>query len=69
MNTSTRARPAGSDLPALRARVDGQTGPRYWRSLEELAETEEFTALPPPRVPRAGVGVDRPGQPPRASSG
>ena len=30
------------DLPALRAQLDGQTGPRYWRGLEELADTEAF---------------------------
>ncbi len=30
------------DLTALRARLAGESGPRYWRGLEELAETEEF---------------------------
>ena len=30
------------NLAALRARLDGATGPRYWRGLEELSETEEF---------------------------
>jgi molybdopterin-containing oxidoreductase family iron-sulfur binding subunit len=30
------------DLAALRARLDGQTGPRFWRGLEELAGTPEF---------------------------
>ena len=30
------------NLAALRARLDGTTGPRYWRGLEELSETEEF---------------------------
>ncbi len=33
----------GSDFAALSATLDGQTGPRFWRSLEELAATEEFT--------------------------
>ena len=33
----------GPDLSTLRAALDGQTGPRFWRSLEELAETDEFT--------------------------
>jgi MoCo/4Fe-4S cofactor protein with predicted Tat translocation signal len=33
----------GSDFATLRASLDGQTGPRFWRSLEELATTEEFT--------------------------
>ncbi|HMB06970.1 MAG TPA: TAT-variant-translocated molybdopterin oxidoreductase, partial [Isosphaeraceae bacterium] len=32
----------GLDLTALRARLAGERGPRYWRSLEELAETPEF---------------------------
>jgi molybdopterin-containing oxidoreductase family iron-sulfur binding subunit len=32
----------GLDLTALRARLAGQRGPRYWRCLEELAETPEF---------------------------
>ena len=30
------------DVPALRAKLETETGPRFWRSLEELAETEEF---------------------------
>ena len=32
----------GLDLTAVRARLAGQSGARYWRSLEELAETDEF---------------------------
>jgi molybdopterin-containing oxidoreductase family iron-sulfur binding subunit len=30
------------DLAALRERLDKAKGPEYWKSLEELAETEEF---------------------------
>src|SRR5262249_41656723 len=30
------------DLTAVRARLAGEGGARYWRSLEELADTEEF---------------------------
>jgi MoCo/4Fe-4S cofactor protein with predicted Tat translocation signal len=30
------------DLAAIRARLADAQGPRYWQSLEELAETEEF---------------------------
>ena len=41
-STSTRRHADGLDLPALRARLAGEGGPRYWRSLEELAETPEF---------------------------
>ena len=33
---------AGVDLAALRERLENAKGPRYWKSLEELAETEEF---------------------------
>jgi len=32
------------DLSALRAQLDGSSGPEYWRSLEELANTEAFQA-------------------------
>jgi MoCo/4Fe-4S cofactor protein with predicted Tat translocation signal len=31
------------DLSAIRARLAAKQGPTYWRSLEELAETPEFT--------------------------
>lgn len=31
------------DLSAIRARLANKSGPTYWRSLEELAETEAFT--------------------------
>lgn len=30
------------DLTAIRARLAGARGPEYWRSLEEIAETDEF---------------------------
>ena len=33
------------NLPALRARLAGQQGPQFWRSLDELAETPEFVAM------------------------
>ncbi len=36
---------AGLDVEALRARLAGQTGPRFWRSLEELAGTPAFRRL------------------------
>src|SRR5215218_5386267 len=41
MTTSSRESD-GLDLAALRTQLAGQTGARYWRSLDELAETEEF---------------------------
>ena len=39
-NSSSRV-----NLPELRAKIASATGPRYWRSLDELAETEEFQEL------------------------
>src|SRR5688572_8362838 len=30
------------DVPAIRAKLADSRGPKYWRSLEELAETQEF---------------------------
>jgi molybdopterin-containing oxidoreductase family iron-sulfur binding subunit len=34
----------GSSLAALKASLSSREGPRYWRSLDELAETPEFLA-------------------------
>jgi MoCo/4Fe-4S cofactor protein with predicted Tat translocation signal len=31
------------DLDAVRAKLAGKQGPKYWRGLEEIAETEEFS--------------------------
>src|SRR5260221_3677146 len=33
----------GLDLTAVREKLAGKTGQAYWRGLEEVAETEEFT--------------------------
>ncbi|MBX3026020.1 TAT-variant-translocated molybdopterin oxidoreductase [bacterium] len=33
------------DLPALRARLEAQSGKHYWRSLDELADSEEFQSF------------------------
>jgi len=30
------------DIVKLRAKLEGRSGPQYWRSLDELAETPEF---------------------------
>ena len=35
----------GKDWAELRARLGSARGPRYWRSLEEIAETDEFQKL------------------------
>ncbi|SVC34029.1 uncharacterized protein METZ01_LOCUS286883, partial [marine metagenome] len=36
---STSSQP---DLEAIRKRLEDSKGPQYWRSLEELADTDEF---------------------------
>ena len=33
------------DLSKIRARLESAQGPLYWKSLEELADTEEFRAF------------------------
>src|SRR3954468_22040885 len=33
---------SGLDLAGIRAKLNGATGPQYWRSLEEVAGTKEF---------------------------
>jgi molybdopterin-containing oxidoreductase family iron-sulfur binding subunit len=49
----------GLDLAAIRARLAGANGPRSWRSLEELAETEEFRDFLEGEFPsRAGECAD-----------
>ncbi len=53
------------DLSAIRARLAGQKGPAFWRSLEEVAETPEFQAMLHREFPVRGVRVHRPGRPPR----
>src|SRR6195256_1932999 len=35
-------KPDHLDLPSIRARLAGAEGPKFWQSLEELAETEGF---------------------------
>jgi molybdopterin-containing oxidoreductase family iron-sulfur binding subunit len=37
--------PTPFDLDSIRARLASQTGPRFWRSLEEVADTPEFRAF------------------------
>jgi len=45
MTTIQSRKTDGLDLSALRSRLAGQSGSRYWRSLEDLADTEEFRAF------------------------
>ena len=33
------------DLSAIRARLEAAQGQEYWRSLDQLAQTEEFAAM------------------------
>src|SRR5688572_8065579 len=40
------------DLSQIRERLAGQQGKRYWRSLEELAETPEFEEFLQREFPR-----------------
>jgi molybdopterin-containing oxidoreductase family iron-sulfur binding subunit len=46
------------DLPALRAHLETAQGPRFWRSLEELADTEEFRAYLQSEFPQAASATD-----------
>src|SRR5258708_9429751 len=45
------------DLAAIRARLKSVKGKAYWRSLEELAETEEFKALLAREFPRQALAA------------
>jgi MoCo/4Fe-4S cofactor protein with predicted Tat translocation signal len=45
LSTSKAREPAGLDLAALRARLNGVRGQDYWRSLDEVAETPEFQEM------------------------
>ena len=40
------------DLAEVRARLSAAQGPKYWRSLEELAESDEFVDLLQREFPR-----------------
>ena len=44
--------PAKMTLADVRAKLDGQTGRRYWKNLDELAETESFQELMREEFPR-----------------
>jgi molybdopterin-containing oxidoreductase family iron-sulfur binding subunit len=49
--------PAKMTLAQVRAKLDGKSGKRYWKSLDELAETAEFQELMSQEFPRqAGAG-------------
>jgi molybdopterin-containing oxidoreductase family iron-sulfur binding subunit len=55
--------PVKLDLASIRARLDGCTGKHYWRSLEELADTEGFKYFLEREFPRlASEWDDGPGR-------
>jgi molybdopterin-containing oxidoreductase family iron-sulfur binding subunit len=53
----TAISPAKMTLAEVRARLDGKTGRRYWKNLDELADTPAFQELMQEEFPRqAGAG-------------
>jgi len=60
----TKAHPqkAPLDLAAIRARLSENRGPQYWRSLEELANTDEFQELLQREFPRHASWLDSVGR-------
>ena len=53
----TQIAPAKLTLAEVRAKLDGQTGRRFWKNLDELAETPAFHELMAEEFPRqAGAG-------------
>ncbi len=53
--------PAKMTLAEVRAKLDGQTGKRFWKNLDELADTPQFQELMQEEFPRqsgAGEWVD-----------
>ena len=53
----TQIAPAKLTLTEVRAKLDGKTGKRFWKSLDELADTPEFNELMREEFPRqSGAG-------------
>src|SRR6185312_7760170 len=53
----TQIAPAKLTLAEVRAKLDGKTGRRFWKNLDELAETPAFHELMQEEFPRqAGAG-------------
>ncbi|MCJ2013174.1 TAT-variant-translocated molybdopterin oxidoreductase [Methylobacterium sp. J-076] len=50
------------DLPALRARLQGGDGPRFWRSLDAVADSDEFRAYLAVEFPAASRLAAQPGR-------
>ena len=54
---ATPVSPKKLTLAEVRARLDGKTGKRFWRNLDDLAETPEFQEFMQEEFPRqAGAG-------------
>ena len=50
--SSIIAREHGTDMAALRRKLAGRSGRHYWRSLEELADSDDFQRLLEEEFPR-----------------
>ena len=48
------------DLSAIRARLKATEGQEYWRSLDQLAQTEEFAAMVQREVPEQAAELKDP---------
>jgi len=53
----TAIAPAKLTLSQVRAKLDGKTGRRFWKNLDELAETPAFQELMAEEFPRQASGV------------
>src|SRR5579862_6907321 len=52
----TQIVPAKLTLAEVRAKLDGKTGKRFWKNLDELAETPAFHELMAEEFPRQSMG-------------
>src|ERR1700712_2202705 len=53
----TSIAPAKLTLAEVRKKLDGQTGRRFWKNLDELADTPAFQELMQEEFPRQSSGV------------
>jgi MoCo/4Fe-4S cofactor protein with predicted Tat translocation signal len=54
----TQIAPARLTLAEVRAKLDGKTGRRFWKNLDELAETPAFNELMAEEFPRQAGGAE-----------
>ena len=52
----TAIAPAKLTLAQVQAKLDGKTGKRFWKNLDELAETPAFHELMAEEFPRQSMG-------------